>query len=198
MAAPRTAAGRPLQGRGLRTQQRLLDAATAVFAARGFHATRVDDIVEAAATSHGTFYLYFPSKEALLDELIRTVHDELAEVVERFPALPAPGSGPNRGARSAEVLGAWLGEFLEFVSARRKVIEVWTETGGDLVGELSAAIAAKVKIPKRAGLEPQIAAMAVAALVERLAFLASTGRVPADRDQIIDELCGIILAALVS
>jgi AcrR family transcriptional regulator len=37
--------------------QRLLDAGVEVFAARGYHAARVDDIVKVAETSHGTFYL---------------------------------------------------------------------------------------------------------------------------------------------
>ena len=40
-----------------------------VFADRGFHAARVDDIVRSARTSHGTFYLYFTNKEDLLRAL---------------------------------------------------------------------------------------------------------------------------------
>jgi len=49
--------------------RRLLDAGMRVFADRGFHAARVDDIVRAARTSHGTFYLYFANKEELLRAL---------------------------------------------------------------------------------------------------------------------------------
>src|SRR5262249_12804599 len=50
--------GRELRARGRRTMRKLLDAGVEIFAQRGFHAARVDDIVKLAKTSHGTFYLY--------------------------------------------------------------------------------------------------------------------------------------------
>ena len=45
--------------------RKLFDAGMRVFAERGYHAARVDDIVRAARTSHGTFYLYFANKEEI-------------------------------------------------------------------------------------------------------------------------------------
>src|SRR6185503_19557856 len=71
-AAPRAGAptrGRELRARGQRTQARLLEAGARVFAERGYHAARVDDVVKAARTSHGTFYLYFSNKEDLFRAL---------------------------------------------------------------------------------------------------------------------------------
>src|SRR6516164_10918740 len=65
----RPAQGRELRAQGRRTLRRLLDAGLRVFARRGYHAARVDDIVRAARTSHGTFYLYFANKEDLLRAL---------------------------------------------------------------------------------------------------------------------------------
>jgi hypothetical protein len=49
------AQGRELRARGKRTMRKLLDAGVEIFAQRGFHAARVDDIVKLAKTSHGTF-----------------------------------------------------------------------------------------------------------------------------------------------
>src|SRR6476646_9242725 len=63
------AAARELRAQGRKTMRKLLDAGMRVFAERGFHAARVDDIVRAARTSHGTFYLYFANKEDLLRAL---------------------------------------------------------------------------------------------------------------------------------
>ena len=63
------AAPRELRARGLATRERLLDAGATVFAQRGVHAARVDDIVKVAATSNGTFYLYFANKEELFRAL---------------------------------------------------------------------------------------------------------------------------------
>src|SRR5450759_3866066 len=65
--------GRELRARGRRTLGRLLDAGATVFTDRGFHAARVDDIVKAARTSHGTFYLYFTSKDDLFRALAEGV-----------------------------------------------------------------------------------------------------------------------------
>src|SRR6185312_10432116 len=75
---PSTEGGEPAQSRQLRPQGRktlakLLEAGIVVFGERGFHAARVDDIVTVADTSHGTFYLYFSSKEDLFRALVADV-----------------------------------------------------------------------------------------------------------------------------
>ena len=58
----------------------------------GLHAARVDDIVKVAATSHGTFYLYFANKEELFHALAEQVAGELEALAGRLPALDArPG-----------------------------------------------------------------------------------------------------------
>jgi AcrR family transcriptional regulator len=49
----------------------VLDAALDLFIEKGFAATRVEDIAKRAGLSKGAVYLYFPSKEALLEALVR-------------------------------------------------------------------------------------------------------------------------------
>jgi AcrR family transcriptional regulator len=49
----------------------VLDAALELFIENGFAATRVEDIAKRAGLSKGSVYLYFPSKEALLEGLVR-------------------------------------------------------------------------------------------------------------------------------
>jgi AcrR family transcriptional regulator len=49
----------------------VLDAALELFMEKGFAATRVDDIARRAGLSKGAVYLYFPSKEAVLEALVR-------------------------------------------------------------------------------------------------------------------------------
>jgi AcrR family transcriptional regulator len=56
----------PRTGRGERTRDELMAAATEVFWDKGYVDTRVADIAERAGVSHGTFYTYFDSKEAVL------------------------------------------------------------------------------------------------------------------------------------
>ena len=49
----------------------VLDAALALFIENGFAGTRVEDVAKRAGLSKGAVYLYFPSKEALVEGLIR-------------------------------------------------------------------------------------------------------------------------------
>lgn len=47
----------------------LMDAAEQLFLTQGIHATRIEDITTAAQVAKGTFYIYFPSRDALLEAL---------------------------------------------------------------------------------------------------------------------------------
>jgi AcrR family transcriptional regulator len=48
----------------------ILSAAREEFAKRGYHATKIDDIVAAAKIARGTFYLYFTDKRSIFEELV--------------------------------------------------------------------------------------------------------------------------------
>ncbi|MFI5271508.1 MAG: TetR/AcrR family transcriptional regulator [Ktedonobacterales bacterium] len=49
----------------------ILDAARQVFAERGLHETRMDDIAERSGLSKGALYLYYASKDAIIAALLR-------------------------------------------------------------------------------------------------------------------------------
>lgn len=51
----------------------IIDAAVELFAARGFAATRLEDVAEAAGVSTAEIYLYFDSKEDLFFALVREI-----------------------------------------------------------------------------------------------------------------------------
>ena len=57
------------------------------FIARGFAATRLDDVAKRAGVAKGTIYLHFKDKEALFEELIRTA---IVPLVNRLAAAPPP------------------------------------------------------------------------------------------------------------
>jgi AcrR family transcriptional regulator len=52
--------------------RQILDAALAVFGEHGLADARLDDIAKRAGLSKGTIYLYFPNKEELFREVVRT------------------------------------------------------------------------------------------------------------------------------
>ena len=65
-------------------KRELLDVALRVFGQRGYHQTRIADIIDAAGIARGTFYLYFESKNAifhaLLDDLLSKVRSSVVGV----------------------------------------------------------------------------------------------------------------------
>jgi AcrR family transcriptional regulator len=71
--------------------KQILDAALAVFAERGLAAARLDDIAKLAGLSKGTIYLYFPNKEELFREVVRTtVVAYIARAEAFFESEPDP------------------------------------------------------------------------------------------------------------
>src|SRR2546422_7464873 len=59
----------------------LLEAAVRVFAAKGFHASRVGDIAEEAGVAHGLLSHYFRSKEELLETIFRETWRDVLDAV---------------------------------------------------------------------------------------------------------------------
>ena len=55
-----------------------MEAAVKVFASKGYHDTKVDDIVKDSNTSKGSFYFYFPSKKDIFLALV----DNFANLLE--------------------------------------------------------------------------------------------------------------------
>ena len=66
----------------------ILKTALAVFAERGYHQTRISDIIEAAGIARGTFYLYFHSKSAIFLELLDALLVELRDNVDGVETGP--------------------------------------------------------------------------------------------------------------
>src|SRR5713226_4310162 len=64
-----------------RTRQEIYRAAMELFVARGFDTVTVEDICDAADVAKGTFFLHFPTKDALLLEYGEQVCGELAEIL---------------------------------------------------------------------------------------------------------------------
>jgi AcrR family transcriptional regulator len=76
------------------TKGRILDAALDIFSRKGFHNTRLDEIVDASNTSKGAIYFHFPNKDWLFLALV----DQFADLLERrvVEAIQAEEMGINR------------------------------------------------------------------------------------------------------
>jgi len=75
-------------------RQAIVDAALDEFIARGYAATRLDDVAQRAGVAKGTIYLHFKDKQGLFQELVRTA---LVPLIGRL-AAPPPAGGSIRDA----------------------------------------------------------------------------------------------------
>src|SRR5216684_657111 len=94
---PKAQSAKPPSNRAERAAERrgaIIEAAMDEFIARGFAATRLDDVAKRAGVAKGTIYLHFKDKEALFQELIRSA---LVPLISRL-AVPPPAGGSVRAA----------------------------------------------------------------------------------------------------
>lgn len=101
--------------RRARTRAELLAAAKHLLASKGFHATKVTDIAAAADVGTGTFYLHFPTKEALFDAV---VEDTVAGLKAVTDAARAAATDPIEKMRSAN------SAFCRFAHQNREVFRI--------------------------------------------------------------------------
>jgi AcrR family transcriptional regulator len=199
----------PLTERGAQTRERLIAAAREQFEERGFIDTRVAHITRHAGVSYGSFYTYFPSKEAVFLEIA----DRLFEDMTRHLVVPSPGAVPpaevhSPAARVRRANGAYYQAYLrnakmmaiieqvatfneEFQEMRRKhravsvgrsaeAIERWQRAG--LVAE---------------DLDPEMTARALAAMVDHSLYLwLVQGEDPPGTERLLDTLDTLTIRAL--
>jgi AcrR family transcriptional regulator len=77
--------------RGQATREHLVTAATRVFAERGFDATSVEAVLDAAGVSRGSLYHHFKSKEALFEAVLDAAEVRIGEAT----LLAAAGVGDD-------------------------------------------------------------------------------------------------------
>jgi AcrR family transcriptional regulator len=171
------ASKRVLRSQGRRTMRKLLDAAMVAFDKRGYHATRVNDVVEIAKTSHGTFYLYFANKEDLLRALVAEAAGEAQTLYDALSTLPAQGDAPRW-----EDVHAWVRAYSALWTRYAPLFRAWTDLttiDPDLVDvirgtftAMSGALATQIG-PDSSGhiIDADAAGLAALAMLDRFHYL---------------------------
>ena len=107
----------------------LLNAASTVFAERGYHQTRVSDIIEEAQVARGTFYLYFDSKSSIFLELLEQLLTTLRGTVG--------GVDMSQGAQPVDVqLRSIIRTLLEAIVENRELTKIVTREAVGLDAEV--------------------------------------------------------------
>ena len=74
--------------RGVATRERIIEAATEVFARRGVHGTRVADIAERAGVAYGLVYHHFRNKEEILSAIFAERWAQYVAYLEDVAGMP--------------------------------------------------------------------------------------------------------------
>jgi AcrR family transcriptional regulator len=163
----------------------------------------VDDVVKAAKTSHGTFYLYFSSKEDLFRALAVDVAESMVQLARELPDLTLDGDG--RASDAYRDLHAWLARFHALYTRHGAVIRTWTEAeivdsdmgkvGGELVVQFSNELARRLAAAAP-DVDPEIAALAFVAMIERSNYYLESRQVRVDGDEMVATLARVLHAGI--
>jgi AcrR family transcriptional regulator len=107
--------GERTQRRRQQTARQLLEAARGVLAQKGYHGTKIVDIARSAQVGVGTFYLYYPTKEALFLEL---VEDTVARLKNELDHVRATVLDPIEQSRKRTLT------FFRFAQENRELFRI--------------------------------------------------------------------------
>lgn len=159
----------PRTRKGEATRRAILDTALALFAREGYHRTTVPMIVRAAGIGHGTFYDYFDSRRDILLALTREASKKLT---------------PNRRTRSPSTLAERIrDEILWYLTEHVEDLElfkIWTDAeqfdpevakDRQALRDLRLArIQRAIELAAPHGVKPEIAAVALQAMLEGFVY----------------------------
>ena len=93
------------------SRRRILDAAAGVFTNKGYVATRLTDIAEAADMRAGSLYYHFESKEQIFEEILDIGMRQIAAAVRRAVEVLGPDAGHRQ--RIGAAIEAHLASLLD-------------------------------------------------------------------------------------
>lgn len=146
--------------------RQILDGARQIFLADGFDGASMNDIASAAGVSKGTLYVYFPSKIALFEALIRYDRAQQAEQLFQFgrddddlaAVLTRIGLGLMHNMCRADHLAHMrmvIGVVAKYPQIGKAFYEAGPKAGAERLGEYLAGRMARGKI---APMNPTLAA----------------------------------------
>ncbi|MGD0766238.1 MAG: TetR/AcrR family transcriptional regulator [Dehalococcoidia bacterium] len=123
--APRRRLVKPVTARGIRTRQRLMEAAIQIIGAKGIAAARVHEIADRAGCGYGTFYKYFGSKIDLVRQAMLEVYGEMTGSV-----LPPRPPASEAGSTAQERIRPTFTRYADVLVRLRPILEVLDRAAG--------------------------------------------------------------------
>lgn len=121
--AERTVSERPLRADARRNRERVLAAARAAFAQDG-HDVQMEAIARRAGVGVGTIYRHFPTKQALIEELVRAWLLDVGANVAEALSFADPADGLAAFVRGGAEIMTRHGELIEVLGdPDRRIVE---------------------------------------------------------------------------
>ncbi|MEO7003356.1 MAG: TetR/AcrR family transcriptional regulator [Ktedonobacterales bacterium] len=161
-------------------RSQILEAALTVFADKGLHDARMEDIASKAGVSKGLVYLYYKSKDAVIEALLRSLFTlELHNIQAMLKGTDSIGERLLRITRTFAtefdrfvVAQPLMLEFYALAARHRSVREFMTGALEEIRGLFAELIRQGVEQGEfRATTNPDEAAMTVIALLEGIALI---------------------------
>jgi AcrR family transcriptional regulator len=175
----------------IQTRQRLLSAATRLFADRGLHGVTSHEIARAAGVAAGTFYLHFRDKTDVYRHIVFHATDELQARVQQAV-----------GAASSDVLGQRVRAeaIVSFAEQNRDLVRIVFSTDAeaasveaDALTRMVDALEARLRLEQQDGsfpadLHPEVCARAHVGMTAHLIDWWTQDPSRASRETVIDTL----------
>jgi AcrR family transcriptional regulator len=175
---------------GNERKQQLLDAAEVLFAEHGYARTRIADICAEAGVAKGLFYWYFPTKEALFAELVRSMRHQLRRAQgQAMAGVDDPVEQIVRGTEASVRFIAEHRRYFALIDVERSAPEVAAvlEDGSDVyandVVRLVKAAQARGLVPDS---DPDVVAVGVLGAVSSYSQALRNGRLDLPVDQLAE------------
>jgi AcrR family transcriptional regulator len=201
------ASGGPRSRKGEATRARLVVAAKEVFEEHGFGEAKIADIAKRAGlSSHGAFYHYFESKEAVFAQVAEQLDELLGEPMQKVILAPDQEADPRKRLQIA--LHQHLGRYREEARIMGQIEQVARQDEGVAAVRFKHTtqhrddIARSVRHLQRVGaadptLDAEIAAAALGAMSERFAEMwLVQGFLECDLDDAAETLAALMVNAL--
>ena len=196
----------PKSAKAQRTRQKILEAARAVFAERGFAKATAEEISTKAGVGYGTFYLYFADKRQALHTILAEVDDHLyqlgqAESLEK----------PRLGLGALAPIKVTISRFFDSFKAYSDVLKICHELSATdpdfknqhdkvrarLVDRIKEHIVKGLELGNTRNVDPEIASVAIAGMVETIAVEWFFNNREWDREKVINTVAKLYYSAVV-
>lgn len=168
---------KPLRADAQRNRDKILDAARAAFRERGASCS-LDEIAKRAGVGAGTLYRHFPTRDDLIDAMMRN----WAERIEADAQAVVDSDLPAR-----EALTDWFGRFVENVGiyqgAAHKLMSAMDDPASPIYKKCQVLVGANARVldSVRDALRPGVESREVMRLVSGVASVADSSGLSADQ-----------------